>query len=55
MVSFRRTLPFTSPQRERSTAVGRRVRVYVISGSFPNPLASSSSRALPQGEVKEWL
>ena len=39
--------------RERSTAAGRRVRGYGFPGWFPKPSPGSSSRPLPQGEVKE--
>ncbi len=38
--------------RERSTAEGRRVRVYVRTGWFPKPSPGASLRPLPQGEVK---
>src|SRR5690606_34268767 len=38
--------------RERSTAEGRRVRVYGLTGWFPKPSPGASLRPLPQGEVR---
>jgi hypothetical protein len=38
--------------RERSTAEGRRVRVYALTGWFPKPSPGAALRPLPQGEVK---
>ena len=46
-------LPSPLASRERSTAAGRRVRGYGFPGWFPKPSPGSSSRPLPQGEVKE--
>jgi len=39
--------------RERSTAEGRRVRVYGLTEEFPKPSPGAALRPLPQGEVKK--